>query len=549
MARVLPFVAFMVAVMCVPVPHAQQPATSSTERLDDVKDRIGKAEAALKARIKEMRPIVEAYIQGVAPDVQLGAVPNGDEYFLGRFEWDAKEGPKLNALTPGRQSQGWLRRPFATQYVPDGFAAMAAPDWGDLDGRRYDFTFIRREFLGEARCLVFEVVPKTDVKEGFTGRIWVEDRGFTIVRYNGINREKAQQKGVRKRVPFHVDGWRANVAPGIWVPSYVYSEEVGDKDRQAVPRIKSQVRFWGYNFQSAQLTQEFTEIRIDEPTVNDSADQPQQLSPVQGQRQWEQQAEANVVERLSRAGLLAPPNPVDKVLETVLRNLEITNNLTLDSEVRARILLTSPLESFTVGHTIVLSRGLIDVLPDEASLAMMLAHELAHVALGHQLIDTKFAFSDRLMVPDNELLGTVRFRHDLSGELEADAKVIELLKSSPYKDKLSEAGLFLRTLSANAEKLPNLIQPHIGEQLAGGKQFQRLTELMLQAPQLKPESLDQIAALPLGGRVIVDPWSGRLELLRAANVPLVSAREKVPLAITPLVPYVRYADQRATASR
>ena len=45
-------------------------------------------------------------------------------------------------------------------------------------------------------------------------------------------------------------------------------------------------------------------------------------------------------------------------------------------------LLTAPLESFTVGHTIVLSRGLIDVLPDEGSLATMLAHELSHVMLG-----------------------------------------------------------------------------------------------------------------------------------------------------------------------
>jgi hypothetical protein len=28
--------------------------------------------------------------------------------------------------------------------------------------------------------------------------------------------------------------------------------------------------------------------------------------------------------------------------------------------------MTTPLESFTIGHTIVVSRGMIDVLPDEA---------------------------------------------------------------------------------------------------------------------------------------------------------------------------------------
>jgi hypothetical protein len=35
-----------------------------------------------------------------------------------------------------------------------------------------------------------------------------------------------------------------------------------------------------------------------------------------------------------------------------------------------------------------MSRGLIDVLPDEASSRLMLVHELSHVALG--LIDTSF---------------------------------------------------------------------------------------------------------------------------------------------------------------
>src|SRR4030095_7776819 len=108
-------------------------------------------------------------------------------------------------------------------------------------------------------------------------------------------------------------------------------------------------------------------------------------------------------------------------------NLVVTNNLNLQRPLHSRILLTSPLESFTVGHTIVLSRGLSDVLPDEASLATMLAHELSHVALGHQLIDTKFSFADRLMVSDGELLQPLRFRRTPEADAAADEKVIELL--------------------------------------------------------------------------------------------------------------------------
>jgi hypothetical protein len=216
--------------------------------------------------------------------------------------------------------------------------------------------------------------------------------------------------------------------------------------------------------------------------------------------------------------------------------------LNLDRPLRARILLTSPLESFTVGRTIVLSRGLIDVLPDEASLATMLAHELSHVALGHQLIDTKFSFADRLMVPDGELLQAMRFRRTAKEEAAADEKVIELLGNSPYRDKLADAGLFLRTLSEQAKQLPQLIQPHIGDYMAANGQMTRLAELMKQAPALMPDSLEQIAALQLGARLVVDPWSGKVALDRSPAVPLVSVREKIPFAVTPLMPVIRYAE-------
>ncbi len=124
------------------------------------------------------------------------------------------------------------------------------------------------------------------------------------------------------------------------------------------------------------------------------------------ERAWQRQAEENVLDRMQSVGLIAPPGEVEKVLQTVVDNLIITNNLTLEPEVRCRILVTNPLESFTVGHTIIVSRGLLDVLPDEASLAAVLAHELSHLVLGHGL-DTKYAFSDRMIFPDDRTLQSI----------------------------------------------------------------------------------------------------------------------------------------------
>jgi hypothetical protein len=436
--------------------------------------------------------------------------------------------------------------------VGDAYAAMVAPDWQVLDRKRYEFTYVRREFLGESRCFVFDVRPLRDGKKGFVGRIWIEDRDYNLVRFNGASRgsEETLSGALKRKLSYHMDSWRVNVAPGVWVPSYVYSEETdlsasSSKASKRQARFKSQTRIWGYQAQNTDRTDSLTSIRIDEPTVADTTDGAAQLSPVLSQRRWEQEAEANVLERLEGLGLLAPAGEADKVLETVLNNLVVTNKVNVQRPLHARILLTSPLESFTVGHTIVLSRGLIDVLPDEASLATMLAHELSHVALGHQLIDTKFSFADRLMVPDGQLLEALRFRRTSKEEAAADEKVIELLGKSPYRDKLGDAGLFLRTLSEQAKQLPRLIQPHIGDYMAANGQMTRLADLMKQAPALNPDSLEQIVALQLGARLVVDAWSGKVALDRSPAVPLMSVREKVPFAVTPLMPVIRYAQPLA----
>jgi hypothetical protein len=81
----------------------------------------------------------------------------------------------------------------------------------------------------------------------------------------------------------------------------------------------------------------------------------------------------------------------------------------------------------------------------------------------------------------------------------------------------------------------------MGDYLAANGQMTRLGDLMQQAPPLMPDSLEQIAALSLGARLVLDPWSGKLALDRSPAVPLTSVREKVPFAVTPLMPVIRYA--------
>jgi len=299
------------------------------------------------------------------------------------------------------------------------------------------------------------------------------------------------------------------------VPAYIYSEE-GDFSAGVKNKIafKAQTRIWGYDLKKEGKDDELTQIRVD--SVKDESATTQDASPLQAERVWQQQAEDNVVERLTSAGLLAPEGDVDHILQTVVNNLEVTNNIDLPRPVRTRVLLTAPLETFSVGNTIVISRGLIDVLPDEASLAAVLSHELAHIVLGHNL-GSKYAFNDRMLFSDDSTYNNLGFKHIPEEEAAADKKAIELLNNSPYAQKLDNVGLFLKALQARAPQLNALLTTHLGNPLAENGTITRLAALDTKGPALDNNKLDQVAALPLGGRVKINPWNDTAEMVKTAQ--------------------------------
>ncbi len=532
--RILKVLFLVLVVGALPLAAADQQPTT----LDQVVDRIVSREAMLMNSLRQYSPLVETYIQNMKPDKDLGAVPAGDKYFLGRAELD--KGVELRPLT---EKSGKMHHlfggvggffSFGMQYLPRGFLQMIYVDTNGFDRQHYNFDYVRREFLGEVRCLVFDVTPLPKSGKGrFLGRIWVEDQDFTVVRFNG-----AYSGSSNSKFYFHFDSWRVNSGPGLWLPAFIYSEE-SDLPYALLRRLqfKAQTRLWGYNLGHAGQEQELSKVLVEAAQpVRDTTVTANDPSPVQAQRNWDRQAEDNVIDRLQRMGLLAPPSEVDKVLETVVNNLEVTNNLDLQPEVRCRVLLTSTFESFTIGHTIVLSRGLIDVLPDEPTLATMVAHELSHAVLGHR-IDPQYAFFDRLLFDDKETFQHFTFARPQNEEDAANQKAMEMLKNSPYKDQLGNSTLFLQALDTRAKEIPNLVSPHLGNRVPVNAELKTATA-PAPADANDPKRPGQIAALPLGGRVKLDPWSDRIEMVKSKPVGTVSEREKMPFEVTPFMPYL-----------
>lgn len=519
--------------------HGQTAVPKEKITFDAAVGQIITQEHSLLKLMSYYHPVAETYLQYTKPGPEHNWLPAGDDYYLGQLSLKNEQITQTSYLrqagVPARVL-GDFTNLYAGRYDPVDFARAIFPDPKNFDPQHYAFTFLRRETLGDVRCLVIDVMPLPNSgPDRFVGRIWVEDENYHIVRFNGSYTQPS-----RTLPELHFDSWRLNLLPNVWLPAYSYSEDVDETPgRPAKLRYRAQTRIWGYDLEHAGDLQEFKQPLVD--VVPDAArgksDPGYDLSPSLSKRSYQYSGEDNVVERLQVAGLMAPAGEVDQILQTVANNIVITNQLDMKPAVRCRVLLTAPLESFSIGRTIVLSRGLLDVLPDEATLAVVLAHELSHILNG-DAIEGKYSAPSSVMFSNGNILEKLDFHLDPAKEAAANQKAMQLLEKSPYKDKLKEAGLFLEQLKTVAPDVPELMQPQLGngvlDSLGSGT-----SALERQAPKLNPASATQTAALPLGSRVKLDPWSDRVQFAKRTAVPLNDAGEKMPFQITPIFPYLR----------
>ena len=112
-----------------------------------------------------------------------------------------------------------------------------------------------------------------------------------------------------------------------------------------------------------------------------------------------------------------------------------------------------------------------------------------------------------------------------------------MMRASPYSN-LANAGLFLKALAARRAAMPRLLQASLGDQVADPAALARLASFAAAAPALEADKLDQIAALPLGSRVKLNPWTNQLALVKTRPLALLSAREELPFEVTPFVLYL-----------
>ncbi len=510
---------------------------------------VEKAVAQEKVLIRDIKmrtPLVETYIQNTRPDVKLYQVPVSDQFILSRVDFgraffdkgyaprsDAKKGffkSSLASITGLTKLLGLER----FTYSDTGFMQMMFVDPSSFDQQHYVFSFVRREFLGTVRTWVFDVHPRPEVKGmgRFYGRIWVEDQVGNVVRFNGTYTGPTSEDS--SKYYFHFDSWRMNVQPGIWLPVAVYVEESQRTEGSKSVGLKAQTHFWGYSLKLPTRDSENVSVKVDDAV--DRSNDSQDVGPLQASRMWITQAENNVIDRLVEAGLVAPLDQggyEDKVLGQIVINLVVPNNLAFTDQIHTRVLLTDTIEATTVGNTILMSKGLIDSLPSEEAIASVIAMELAHIAMGHH-IDTRYAFNDRLLFPDQSTFQRINMYHSDHDNDEASKKAMEYLQASMYKDRLASAGLYYAQLVDRSKELKALNTPTLGDSLLKGDGTPWMADLDKMAPKINWDDLTQTAALPLGSWLKVDPWDDSVHMLDAKRYAPMNARDKMPFEVTPV---------------
>lgn len=523
-------------------PKYEQAHQLTADQAALVEKAIAREKVVIK-NIQQRTPLVETYIQEMRPDDRLYQVPTSDTYMLNRVDFRKTFSDKPYG-TRGETKHGFFKGSLSAfanigkalhldkeTFNSNGFTQMMFVDPTGFDQQHYVFSYVRREFLGTVRTWEFDVHPREDVKGygRFFGRIWIEDQDGNIVRFNGTYTESQNEDNNKEY--FHFDSWRMNMQPDLWLPVAIYVEESQRVEGGKMVGLRAQTHFWGYSLTLPTRDSENVSVQV-EGAVDQSGGS-QDVTPLQATREWVQQAEDNVIDRLVQAGLLAPPSDFDKTLEQIVVNLAVPNNLNFPDPVHCRILLTTTVEATTIGNTILISKGLIDTLPNEESIAAVVAMELAHVALGHH-IDTRYAFNDRLLFPDESSFQRIKMNHSDQDNAQAAKLAAQYMQNSMYKDKISNAGLYFVQLEDSAKALKQLNSPKLGDSMLKADGTPWLADVAKTAPKLDQDDTRQIAALPLGSWLKTDPWDDKEHMLNAKRYAPMNARDKMPFEVTAL---------------
>lgn len=209
--------------------------------VDQMIDRIIAREHYEYAFLTYLHPILETHIQEERR--------HGEEEVLWR-QWDLQG---RASITADLSVHSTLKKNPDVGYEHVGFLQEAFVDRTDFDRSHYSFRYVGQEDFEGIHCVVFDIVPLGPSIGGrFQGRIWANNTDYTIIRFTGtympMHHWELVPTPVRSTLTFaNFDSRRSSEAPGIWLPSTVFSQRSNLSEGHTHWDFNSETRFFGYS--------------------------------------------------------------------------------------------------------------------------------------------------------------------------------------------------------------------------------------------------------------------------------------------------------------
>jgi hypothetical protein len=495
--KILSVLITLLAASCI---QAQEIAITGSDRegarwtSEKLAEQIFNGEQVTIAQVSKRSPMVETYIQSLDPE----KTPEGlidDAYFLGRttLDPDSRQRSRLQLLTPEKKKDApQIRVNTGDQWslYPEGYIEMLFVDVADFDSDHYSLRYAGTESLGEKMFLRVEVRPLEPKESGrFVGDIWADSTSLRIARIAGTFSPKRLSFASKYFNPsgisqlglyFHFESWRQEVSPGIWIPSYTYFDEqrsAGSGNLATGFHLRGHVWAWGY--QAAEGGRAATKLPASRAELEES-------------------------------GILASPGQVELVLNGIVEELEKANRI-ISRPIGCRVLLTSPAEIFSFEDTVFMSRGLLNLVPNQSVLAALIAREIGRIMSG----DSPAQRDARVTPAKAERTGessNIRTRH--FEQADANERMRLLLKNTQYASAVDELESFFASLLLYSPRVPHLMKP-----LVGGNLLEQA--MQPRGSQPSPARLDTSKAqkLELRGEYGADSWESQIVSLGPQDSP------------------------------
>ena len=454
---------------------------------DEVKQSIFEQEHKLLKTLGHSSLLMETYAQslGFHGDRDMDKTRDRnreglleDLYYLADVDFSGVpvDRPRLRLIFGNQWRQQYVKgnNDLLERLIPEGQLYMFFPDMLQFEDETYKLIYRHRATVNGTECFEFSVIPRPGAGGSrFSGSIWVETSSLAIVRVNGevVSKQPWYKRPFSGRF-FHFDSFRERDARGNWVPSVTYFDDrrtfLTDGD------LRNDYR--GYSLLWRRSVPGNVQSVSDSRLGGDAA---------------------RVLEQLERDGVLAKVGPEEQNLNAIV--LQIKEAASIRETIQCRILVTTPVEMFPVGSTIVVSRGLLNLVPNKSVLAVFLARSMAAIMQADPrpvLPHSMFEFAKTRDFPGLGITTTP------TRDAAIEKQALLLLQGSGFESGIRETVEFLGGLQKGSKRFHNLLQPRFGLGIIpSGKGFAELTPAMLNLHALNDIRLKETFRVATDGTI------------------------------------------------